>query len=345
MRGKSVIARLATSANRRTFRQGYTLLEVLLALALAAMVFLALAMAVDFQLRAVEAGRDGVEEAQLARVLLHRMAADLRGAVPYQAIDYDSLGSTDGSGGESSGTDGMTGEMGEDSGDWDLEDWELEEDEDADAGTETTGEALESGVPQSVPGVYGGTDWIQVDVGRLPRLELNESTAMPVDGAVPATINSGDVRTVAYFVAAADQLGGALAADGSPAAGLVRRESDRAASAYASDQGFLEWNGLASTPLATEVQSIEFSYFDGTDWVDEWDSGEMGGLPFAVEILLTVGPSQQGVDEFSPAADAALPEGDSLVYRLVVDLPAAKASYGEEASGETDEMMGMSDMF
>jgi type II secretory pathway pseudopilin PulG len=69
-------------------RQAFTLLEVILALALATAVLVILASTVAVQLRSHQAGRAAVEEAQLARALLRRMADDLRSAVPDPSAGY-----------------------------------------------------------------------------------------------------------------------------------------------------------------------------------------------------------------------------------------------------------------
>ena len=63
-------------------RRAFTLLEVILALALAAVVLGLLAMAVEIHLRVADKSRFRVEEAQLARTLLERIAEDLRNAIP-----------------------------------------------------------------------------------------------------------------------------------------------------------------------------------------------------------------------------------------------------------------------
>ena len=41
--------------------------------------------------------------------------------------------------------------------------------------------------------------------------------------------------------------------------------------------------GGVAVPIATDIASIRFEAFDGTNWVDEWDS-DADGLPFAVRI-------------------------------------------------------------
>jgi type II secretory pathway pseudopilin PulG len=66
-----------------TKRRGFTLLELILALGLTVIVVGLVGMAVSTQLRLAASGRAHVQEAQLARALLHRIAEDLHNAVPY----------------------------------------------------------------------------------------------------------------------------------------------------------------------------------------------------------------------------------------------------------------------
>lgn len=65
--------------------RGYTLLEILLALALTVVILGLVAMAIHVHLRVAQVSREQVEEAQLARVLLQRIAGDLRNVLPYSA--------------------------------------------------------------------------------------------------------------------------------------------------------------------------------------------------------------------------------------------------------------------
>jgi prepilin-type N-terminal cleavage/methylation domain-containing protein len=63
-------------------RPGFTLLEILLALALMVVVLGLLGMAVDVHVRVADASRNGVQEMQSARLLLRQIADDLRSAIP-----------------------------------------------------------------------------------------------------------------------------------------------------------------------------------------------------------------------------------------------------------------------
>jgi prepilin-type N-terminal cleavage/methylation domain-containing protein len=59
-------------------RKGYTLLEVMLAIAIGLLLVAALYIALDVQFRHMQTGRNLVAEGQLARGLLNRIAADIR---------------------------------------------------------------------------------------------------------------------------------------------------------------------------------------------------------------------------------------------------------------------------
>ena len=337
--------RPATStANAGIPHRGFTLLEVLLTLLLTSLVLVALAMAVDFQLRVVDKSRGNVEEAQLARVLLHRIANDLRGAVAYDPLEMEKLvqeavssaaGSVEGAisaaagsaeGATESASEGAADKEASQQQDSDLEDVDDSQSEETDA-------EAESAVPRSVPGVYGESDWLQVDVSRLPRLDQFQYLVSSTEGSTTVDRLS-DVKTVSYYVIASED-GGGYAEDGTASSGLVRRELDRAVSSWASDQGQLDQTDSDVTPIAPEVSAIEFSYSDGTEWVDSWDSDEAGALPVAVQITLTITPnlvddSQSSSLQMSTDAIASEEEEYSLTYRLVVHLLAAEASSGED---------------
>ena len=80
-----------------TIPAAYTLLEVVLALALTTVILGLIGVAVNIHLRVADVSRAEVEEAQLARTLLQRIADNLRNATPYVPSSADS-GSTLGSG-------------------------------------------------------------------------------------------------------------------------------------------------------------------------------------------------------------------------------------------------------
>ncbi|MGQ9563447.1 MAG: prepilin-type N-terminal cleavage/methylation domain-containing protein [Thermogutta sp.] len=335
--------------------RGLTLLEVLLSLGLIAILLTALGTAVDFHYRVVQSARRQVEEAQLARALLERIAQDIRGAVPYDPVNFEELipglVTQSGSGSlsslaEEAGID--PGLLFDSSSEMDL--------------SGMAGDWASATLPRSVPGLYGGPDWIEVDVSRLPRVDqLQSEYTLSSDGLLLDRVS--DVKTVAYFVLSPEEtinysfvsVPGVVGFD--QQGGLVRRELDRAVTAYAATTGELESVDQQLQPIASEVAAIEFAYFDGSSWCDSWDSDAEGSLPKAVEIRLYVRSFQQPsllngnvISGLSPIAEmtgSGAGVGSSLlgdlsdcrVYRTVVYLPAAHQTglLGATAGSEEGE--------
>ena len=347
-------------ARGRCCARGLTLLEVLLSLGLIAILLSALGAAVDFHYRVVQSARRQVEEAQLARALLERIAQDIRGAVAYDPVNFEKLipGLVTQSG--SSGLSSLAEEAGIDPSLF------------SDSGSDMSisglaGDWSSTTLPRSVPGLYGGADWIAVDVSRLPRPDqLQSEYTLSADGLLMDRVS--DVKTVAYFVLSPEEtinysfvsMPGVVGFD--QQGGLVRRELDRAVTAYAATTGELESVDQQLQPIASEVAAIEFAYFDGSSWCDSWDSDANGSLPKAVEIRLYIRSLQQSrsvngntISGLSPIAETTGSStgvsslgllgdlSDCRVYRTVVYLPAAHETglLGASSAGET-ESEGMS---
>ena len=73
-----------------------------------------------------------------------------------------------------------------------------------------------------------------------------------------------------------------------PVKGLARMEGDLTGLSNAIASGDLEMQLMASRLLAPEVGELRFQYFDGVDYVDEWDSNVENAMPTAVVIELTL---------------------------------------------------------
>ncbi|MBW3597195.1 MAG: type II secretion system protein GspJ [Planctomycetes bacterium] len=321
--------------SHRTAESGFTLLELLLALALATLVFAAIAMAIDIHLRIINVGRTETEEAQLARAILRRMSDDLRGAVAYQVIDFsslDQLASDDATLGSLQSEDDLTGADLDDesagggaSGEDDLP---AAEDEMPHSSSQ---DIASTAAPAVIPGVYGNQYELQIDVSRLPRPDEFDAVMMLADGASPMQIPS-DIKTVSYYLrapgdaAAASPMTQGGFSDEAELGGLVRREIDRAVARYDADYGDVTLLDAAGDVIAPEVTGLEFRYFDGVGWLLEWDSELMGGLPVAVEIALAITPRrflETGEDAVFGASAGEYFPGE-IVYRMVVRLPAAQ---------------------
>jgi prepilin-type N-terminal cleavage/methylation domain-containing protein len=307
---------------------GFTLLEVLLALSLTVVLMGILTITIQVYLKASNAGRDEVEQAQLARVLLRRISDDLRSTIWHNDVEEAAASSTDsaassasggassgsgatsgsgaasGSGGSTSGSGASTGSGGPSGS----------------SGSGTASDSNSSSVSDSTElppalGLFGNQYEIQVDVSRLPRIEQYAAAT------TTATDIVSDVKTVAYFC----QVGSTAANSTTP--GLARREFDRAVTSYASTNGDLSaWeSGLA--PIAQEVAAIEFQYWDGTTWVNEWDSQDKKALPAAVKIALKLSTAVAAEDTsfFSTSDGSSAAAAAETIYYLTVFIPQSQA--------------------
>ena len=171
----------------------------------------------------------------------------------------------------------------------------------------------------SVVGLYGGATELQFDISRLPRIDQYQALMMP--GSLGAVDIPSDVKTVIYFLqsddrAAADSTGIlASEAQATPTPsttgrgqGLMRSEIDRAVAAWTEENGGAQSLYAGAKLLAKEVTGLEFRYFDGVEWISEWDSSAMDGLPVAIEINLSLAPPcRPTATSFRPQPRARLP--------------------------------------
>ena len=191
-----------------------------------------------------------------------------------------------------------------------------------------------------VPGLYGNQYELQLDVSRLPRVD--EFQRMTADNRVTSLQDiPSDVKTVAYYCVSADSVtssGVVNRRTGRAETGLVRRVMDRAVTLYASQNGNLQGLQQVAEVVAPEVMSIEFQYFDGTEWLTEWDSEEQQGLPVAVKITLLLAPSATTLDADTgrvnrTSASTQIQTGQ--VYSLTVRLPTAKPAASDTTTGSS----------
>lgn len=345
-----------------TTRRAVTLLELILALALAVIVLGAIGWAIQLHMRSLDTRRTDVEQAQLARAVLKIIADDLRSAVAFNTVDF-SEAATLAVGGAIPGLDeefdedGFEDEPppeGEDPAGDDAEDptdsaEDKEEEEPRDLSADIT--------PSTVPGIYGNQYQLQIDVSRLPRIEdfdpvLQDSTGNLRD--LPS-----DVKTVAYYLQAyaapADDstsdpatglgLGDSVTSSSNAAqgagSGLVRRALDRAATQYAVETADTSRLDRVGELLAPEVVALEFRYFDGQQWQMTWDSEAAGGLPVAVEVAIAIADQRKDRQADEPAGPASLADAQQQprlhVYRQVIRIPSGEPTFDELEGVETDD--------
>ncbi len=326
-------------------RFGFTLIEVVLAIGLTAMVVYLLSMATESYLANVDSSRTRVETAQLARTLLDQIANDLANArvSPPAAASAGGQfgGGPAGAGGPSSGGAPAGGAPSN----------QTPPPGGAAGGTPPGGAAPNSGSGGSNPaagpgpsappvggeGIYGAADQIRID--RTPYanwerasrdVELQESATR---ADMPASVRYFFVDDNRLTTQKLAQQG--IAREVSPtAAGGLYRETVVTATITPRDpalptRGAVR-NGAHVELLAPEVVAFELKYYNGKELVEKWDPAIDRGLPRAVEIVLTIAeprfqarPSQ---DEKQRMAEGRYLESERVEYRRFVRLPLVAAA-------------------
>jgi len=352
-------------------RAGFTLLELMLSLALTSLILVAVGMALDLHMRSYRERRSVIEQAQLARTILRIVADDIRAAVNYEEPDLAGFekmvaglstgGGEVGDSAEITGaTDVGTSEAGSATSGSDDTDVASFEDETA---LNSQDLAASTTIP-STPGIYGNQYELQIDVSRLPRVE-EYHPLLSADPLAAMLDVPSDVKTVTYYVQSAGMVtqdAGTLGTTGTgfsssssfgsesslfaenPAeasGGLVRRELDRSVTQWAIESGNAMGLSQAGEVIAPEVVAIEFRYFDGLQWLTEWDMTLQASLPLAIEVMLAMRPYDSQWRPASENADAAImttAQEGLRYYRMIVHVPT-----GQPSDGSTSGGMGLPD--
>jgi prepilin-type N-terminal cleavage/methylation domain-containing protein len=307
--------------------RGFTLLELLLTLSLAVVLMTLVNSAFQFYVGQMDSSDQEMQRTMLATAVMQMIEDDLRATLHPEPLDTSALENllaktAAAAGGGGGGSGGGAADAASDS-------------DEAAAGEQESGSLVTTIAVLDKPGLIGNQFQIQIDTSRLPRLE--EYVVMM--DADPATLTDppSDLKTVTYFVqqagmigvddatSAAGQATANAANDGGGAGGgLVRRVLDRSAQNYAMTTGNVNALNQTGDLLAPEIAAIEFQYWDGLIWQIEWNSDQMGGLPLAVKIQMTM---------IDPAIDPN--EQEPRVFQHVVRLPMAQPA---EVSEEDDTM-------
>jgi len=294
--------------------RGVTIFELIVSMAISALVLSLIGYAINNHFYIIEKQRSHVEEVQLARALLNRIAMDIKSTVQYEGVDVASA--VDGL--ELGGLDDLLG------GDLGIEMESLES-----TATETTYD-YETSFPENM-GLYGNQTTIHMDISRIPRQEEYQ-TLYSGDSLTTLLDIPSDVKMISYYVreGMSSSIGtGYDVFNNSPEVpGLMRRQLGRAITAYAINNGNTQQLQNADKLLAPEVIALQFQYFDGYEWLTEWDSEMYTSLPLAVEVQLTIqssSPYHSGgvLNTFymDPSQDST---SSAVTYRMVVRLPVGK---------------------
>lgn len=284
----------------RQGRPAYTLLEVLLATAIGALLMVGLYKALELTLSHAQAGRDKVNQATLARSLFTRISADilpnLGPAKPSQPGSSSAQGAAGGGGVGAATTDPSTSQS---------------------AGSSASGASSVPGLGGPLTfnlGVQGDSERLVLYVSRLPT-ELN---ALLSGDAAPTV---SDLRRITYWLSAH---------------GLSRQEIKVATSDDAlgvptdlpDDEIFV---------IAEELQSVAFQYFDGSAWQESWDGSQPpssgGSNPQGPPVLIAVTVTLKIPGTSDESGDAR-----TKSYRHVIPVPTANGatqSSSQSSSGGT----------
>jgi type II secretory pathway pseudopilin PulG len=325
------------SAIRNRFRSAFTLIEVVLAIGLTAVVVYLLSTATELYMVNVEASRTRVETAQVARTLLDQIAADLKAARMY------SPAAARGGAGGGGGSPGMGG-GGAPTGDQQAS-------AGGGGGFSAGGGAMPGGASQgggtmqggglgasagSLQALYGAADQLRIDRvayanwERAARdVELDEAAAAP---DMPVTVRYFFVDDHRQSTERVARQGVAREFLPTSAAGLYRETIPTAAIDPLLPPLPLDTSprvGARLELLAPEVVAFELLYFDGTDLIEEWDPILEGGMPIGVEIHLTIAQPRFRVrpdqDERQRLADGRYLESELIEYTRFVRLPLVAA--------------------
>ena len=342
----------ASCKKRHAVTTGFTLMEIVLAIALTSVVMYLLMTAIELYMVRVDSSRSRVESAQLARTLLDQIAADLTATRLYAPQSATMGGGQGGAGaGQAGGGGGASNGGGEGasgsgsasgigsggangggpSGGFGG----------SGAGSSTGGGS--SALPSSdVQGIYGTVEQLRIDRAAYPNWQRAAREVTPEE---PATVSDMPVSVRYYLVDGTHQTSQQLAERGvsdkettESASGLYREVYTTAALAGETDPlaTSIERDGAKLEFLAPEVVKLEIQYFDGTQLVDAWDSLEEGALPAGVEILLTIyEPSfQKSLEDDSPQPLTGEPryrENELVEYRRFVRMPSIAPAQPAEA--------------
>src|SRR5262249_2950919 len=139
---------------------------------------------------------------------------------------------------------------------------------------------------------------LRFDISRLPRVDQYQGM-ISAKGEPSAIDLPSDVKTIAYFLrsesSAASYTGNPNAPGGEASTdgygrGLMRAELDRAVSSWVENNGGTESIYSSAELLADEVVGLGFEFYDGTQWLTDWDSSTQS-LPRAIRIWLSIKPT------------------------------------------------------
>ena len=245
---------------RRAARRGYTLLEVLIASAIAVLLLSALYIAFDLTIRSADTGRALVGESDLNRAVINRMAIAL--SSPLGVLPPMSGGATDGAAASSATADTATTTTA------------------APATTDTTSTATTTMTAEPLirfdAGVIGTGEQLIVFVSKVPTWLSDRETAADPNALLPS-----DAHRISYYLHSSGK-------------GLCRQDKPWITADKVGNSTEIDRTNEDGEVIAPEIVAITFEYSDGTGYISEWDGSQASidgssstGPPRAIKATMT----------------------------------------------------------
>ena len=286
----------------RRCRSGFTLIEVLIALSLSLVLISAIYSAVSLHWRYEQVGRERIDRSQVSLAVLRLMSEDVGSVMftPPTTTTQEDEETAEASTTTSTATTSTT----------------------AEATTATTTPSTQASL-----GIVGTADQLQLDISQPAREDFipdesdtSSATALPATSdtvrvtwglitPTSAPVDDSGRRSLTVNPALARQIVDRLR-------GVVEVEEDTRQNVAFADASI----------LAREVVSLQFRYYDGYSWVEEWDSVVMERLPRAIEV--TIGFIKK---DYQQASSLNLPGQVTIIpIKHVILVPASTPVSGEE---------------
>jgi prepilin-type N-terminal cleavage/methylation domain-containing protein len=241
-------------------RRAFTLVEVLLALAVVVILISTMSASVNIAWKSKNATDNAIEAVRNTQTLGDVWVHDVSNAVPPNPM--------------SASPDSMA---------YQVAATQAEADNPGTTGTDTTGQNVTNGGSivgglSTISGITAGSFWL---FG--PFKGNDHAMSFYTTGPEPKSNIEGDVRYVEYELAIQENTHLAL----------IRRVDPNLLAATPSEQ-------LAAEVLVVGVKAVRFRYYDGANWIDSWDTSETGTnnvLPYAVSMELTLEPLRDGLPD------------------------------------------------
>lgn len=88
-----------------------------------------------------------------------------------------------------------------------------------------------------------------------------------------------------------------------------------------------------SPSWSVPIRTVDFSYYDGTEWVNEWDAQVLGMLPWCVRIRINFARTEEQLEQ---EREERFDVNDDPDFELVVPLP---IGIGRRTDGRTQESL------